>query len=74
MEISRWREPPDHQCEGGLNLGLWRRKANSVVTPDTERPIYDCFKAAGTPTQEEAFRVALPIIGVEKWGDVMGRE
>lgn len=63
-----------HQYEGGLNLGLWRRKADSVVTPDTERPIYDYFKAAGTPTQAEAFRFALPIISVEKRGDVMGRE
>jgi len=74
MEISRRREPPVHQYEGGLNLGLWRRKADSVVTPDTKRPINDCFKAAGTLTQAEAFRFALPIISVEKRGDVMRRE
>ncbi len=64
----------DHQYEGGLNLGLWRRKADTVATPDTKRPIYNCFKAAGTPEQEKAFRFALPIIGVEKWDAVIGRE
>ena len=61
----------DHQYEGGLNLGLWRRKPDSIATPDTKRPIYECFKAAGTPAQEEAFRFALPIIGVKSWDEIM---
>ncbi len=61
----------DHQYEGGLNLGLWRRKPDSIATPDTKRPIYDCFKAAGTPAQEEAFRFALPVIGVKSWDEVV---
>jgi Family of unknown function (DUF5722) len=61
----------DHQYEGGLNLGLWRRKAESIATPDTPRPIYDCFKAAGTPAQEEAFRFALPIVGLKSWDEVI---
>ena len=61
----------DHQYEGGLNLGLWRRKPESVATPDTKRPIYECFKAAGTPAQEEAFRFALPVIGVKSWDEIM---
>jgi hypothetical protein len=60
----------DHQYEGGLNLGLWRRKADSIATPDTMRPIYDCFKAAGTPAQEEAFRFALPIVAVKTWDEI----
>ena len=61
----------DHQYEGGLNLGLWRRKPDSIATPDTQRPIYECFKAAGTPAQEEAFRFALPVIGVKRWDEVI---
>jgi len=61
----------DHQYEGGLNLGLWQRKPESIATPDTRRPIYDCFKAAGTPAQEEAFRFALPIIGLKSWDEIM---
>ncbi len=63
----------DHQYEGGLNLGLWRRKQDSISTPATPRPMYECFKAAGTPAQEAAFRFALPVIGIEKWSDVMAK-
>ena len=63
----------DHRHEGGLNLGLWRRKAESVATPDTRKPIYDCFKAAGTPSQAEAFAFALPLIGLERWTDANHR-
>ncbi len=60
----------DHQYEGGLNLGLWRRRKDSIATPDTPRPIYACFKAAGTPEQEEAFRFALPIVGLKSWDEI----
>jgi hypothetical protein len=63
----------DHRHEGGLNLGLWRRKPDSVATPDTPKPIYDCFKAAGTSAQIEAFKFALPLIGIESWEAVMER-
>ena len=34
----------DHSQEGGLNLGLWTRKADSVCTPDRRRAIYDLFR------------------------------
>ena len=61
----------DHQYEGGLNLGLWRRKKDSIATPDTRRPIYDCFQAAGTPAQEDAFRFALPIVGLKRWEEII---
>ena len=63
----------DHQYEGGLHLGLWRRKADSIATPDTPRPMYECFKAAGTPAEEAAFRFALPVIGIGKWDDVLAK-
>ncbi len=63
----------DHQYEGGLNLGLWRRKKDSVVTADTPRPMYECFKAAGTPAQEAAFRFALPVIGIGNWDEVLAK-
>jgi hypothetical protein len=33
--------------------------------------MYECFKAAGTPREEEAFRFALPVIGIQKWDDVL---
>jgi hypothetical protein len=61
----------DHRDEGGLNLGLWRRRAGSVADPDTPRPMYEVFKAAGTPAQEAAFRFALPVVGLKSWDEVM---
>ncbi len=48
----------DHGQEGGLNLGLWRRKPESISAPDTKRPIYECFKAAGTAEQARVFDAA----------------
>ena len=63
----------DHQYEGGLNLGLWRRKKDSIATADTPRPMYECFKAAGTPAQEAAFRFALPVIGIGNWDEIMAK-
>ncbi len=63
----------DHQYEGGLNLGLWRRKNDTIATPDTPRPMYDCFKAAGTPAQKAAFQFALPVIGIESWEQILGK-
>lgn len=59
----------DHRGEGGLNLGLWRRKPDSVATPDTKRPIYECFQTAGTPAQEKMFQFALPIVGLKSWDE-----
>ena len=64
----------DHKYEGGLNLGLWRRKTDSVSTLATPRPMYECFKAAGTPGQEEVFRFALPVIGVKAWNEIHPRK
>jgi hypothetical protein len=63
----------DHKHEGGLNLGLWRRKADSVASQDTQKPIYACFKAAGTPVQAEAFAFALPIVELASWEE-LGRK
>ena len=63
----------DHAHEGGLNLGLWRRESTSVATPSTRRPIYDVFLNADTPRRDEAFRFALPIIGITNWDQVLTR-
>lgn len=57
----------DHKMEGGLNLGLWRRKADSVHKPEAKRKIYECFQAADTPAEDETFRFALPVTGLKAW-------
>ncbi len=55
------------QAAGGLNLGLWTRKADSIATADKTKPIYGVFKAADTQGEDVAFEFALPLIGLENW-------
>jgi hypothetical protein len=59
----------DHGQEGGLRLGLWSRdpKGLHAAVPLAKKKIYEVFKAADTPDWVEAFRFALPIIGLERW-------
>ncbi|MEW6303666.1 MAG: DUF5722 domain-containing protein [Verrucomicrobiota bacterium] len=61
----------DHSGEGGLNLGLWTRKPDSISTPEKPRRIYDVFKAADTPDWEKSFQFALPVIGITNWSQVV---
>lgn len=56
----------DHPDEGGLNLGL-RRRSVDASNPRPPKRIYECFKLADTPQWEDAFRFALPVIGLERW-------
>jgi len=60
----------DHQHEGGLNLGVWTRKPDSICTPDRQKKIYDVFKRADAADWEEAFAFALPIIGIKSWSEI----
>lgn len=46
----------DHPKEGGLHLGLWTSKPNSVA-PDRQKLIYEVFRACDTPDWE---KVAAP--------------
>ncbi|HXG47801.1 MAG TPA: DUF5722 domain-containing protein [Methylomirabilota bacterium] len=63
----------DHRHEGGLNLGLWRRQPHSVATPDSQKPIYEVFRAADTPAWTNTFAFALPVIGITNWHQVLPR-
>lgn len=60
----------DHAHEG-LNLGLWTHKPDTISTPDRHRQMYDLFRVADTPEWEAAFRFALPVVGIEKWEDLL---
>jgi hypothetical protein len=57
----------DHAHEGGLNLGLWTHKPGSVADPDRPRRMYEVFRRADQPGWEEAFRFALPVVGIPGW-------
>ena len=62
----------DHGNEGGLNLGLWTRdkSAKHPAQPLAKKKIYEVFQAADTPAWEEAFRFALPVIGITNWSEI----
>ncbi|MFO0264098.1 MAG: DUF5722 domain-containing protein, partial [Planctomycetota bacterium] len=57
--------------EGGLRLGLWTRGSESISEPASKKLIYDVFAAAGTTREEDAFRFALPIIGISDWSELI---
>ena len=56
----------DHRHEGGLLLGL-RSYEPDDNDPRPMKKIYECFRAADTEQWENAFRFALPIVGIERW-------
>jgi len=55
----------DHPGEGGLRLGLRGSLGGG------ERAIYDVFRRADTADWLEAFKFALPVIGVKSWPDIL---
>ena len=58
----------DHPHEGGLRLGL-RRFVPAESNPRPVKMIYECFRRADGPDWEEAFKFALPIIGIQSWAE-----
>ena len=61
----------DHKLEGGLRLGLWSRKETGYADPDRKKLIYDVFLKADTPAWAEVSAFALPIVGAERWGQIL---
>jgi hypothetical protein len=59
----------DHGQEGGLWLGLWSRdpKGPHAAAPLAKKRSYEVFRAADTAQWEEAFRFALPVVGLDRW-------
>lgn len=55
----------DHAHEGGLALGLWTRRADSVCTPERRRRIADVFAACDTAAWPACAAFALPVVGVD---------
>lgn len=65
--LHRW---VDHVKEGGLNLGLVRKKPGSICTAGEKKPSFDVYAAIDTPREEEACRFALKIIGIPSWNHI----
>ena len=60
----------DHAHEG-LNLGLWTHKPDTVFIPDRHRQMYEVFRLADTPEWEKAFEFALPVVGIQRWEEML---
>jgi hypothetical protein len=63
----------DHAHEGGLKLGLWRRNesSSSPSEPAARKRLYDVFRRADTPEWRSAFDFALPVIGIQRWEQLL---
>jgi len=63
----------DHGGEGGLNLGLWTRNAasKSMAEPAKKKLIYDTFLNADTDQWRQAFNFALPVLGIQRWEELL---
>jgi len=58
----------DNNREGGLSLGLWTGGPSN--TPVKKKLIYEVFKRADTDQWQEAFKFALPVIGIRDWDEI----
>ena len=61
----------DHAHEGGLRLGLWTRKADSVCTPERRRRMAEVFAACDTAAWPACAAFAVPVLGIERFEDWM---
>lgn len=62
----------DHAQEGGLRLGLWRNKPNSIADPDAKKQIWELFRKAGTSDWDAAAAPLLPVTGLKSWAELTG--
>lgn len=72
IDIYHLHRHAHHPDEGGLRLGVRDASLNSDGTWTLGRKLklYDVFKAAGTPQQEEVFAFALDVIGISSWDEM----
>ncbi len=60
----------DHAKEGGLLLGLWSHKPDSVSTPLAKKLIWQVFRDAGTAEELKTFEKYKTIIGPTTWEEI----
>ena len=59
----------DHAHEGGLRLGLWTRRSDSVCAPERRRRIAEVFAGCDTAAWPACADFALPVVGLARWED-----
>jgi len=55
----------------GAHFGLWTFTPGTRSSPKDKKQIYEIFKSADTPEWEKSFEFALPVIGIQKWDEIM---
>jgi hypothetical protein len=68
--MHRW---VDHGKEGGLNLGLVKKKPGTIATAGEKKPSFQVYASIGTEKEEESCRFALEIIGIKSWDEIFYR-
>lgn len=63
----------DHAHEGGLRLGLWTRKEDSICTPGRTTRMYEVFRACDTAQAAATLAFALPLLGIDDWSQLGAR-
>lgn len=60
----------DNRHEGGLRIGL-RRFPDDEQKPFGTKPVWDVYRALGTPDEDRACAFALPLIGLGNWNEAL---
>lgn len=60
----------DNRHEGGLKIGL-RKFPDEPGDPLGKKPIWELYRALGTPDEDKAARPYLEVIGVKDWAAVL---
>ena len=63
----------DNRGEGGLKIGL-RKFPDEPGDPLGKKPIWELYKALGTPAEDAAAKPYLPVIGISSWNEVIHHE
>ena len=63
----------DNRHEGGLRIGL-RKFPDEPGDPFGKKPIWDLYRALGTPEEERAAKPYLSVIGIPDWREVIHRQ
>jgi hypothetical protein len=72
IEAFQYHNWVDNRHEGGLRIGL-RRFPDDPDQPHGPKPIYEVYRAIGTPDESAALVEYLGVVGVRSWDEVRHR-
>lgn len=72
IEAFQYHNWVDNRHEGGLRIGL-RRFPDDPDQPHGPKPIYEVYRAIGTPDESATLAEYLGVVGVRSWDEVRHR-